>query len=169
MLLILLLLFLCVSVVHGQGCHPLCTYECSSPTCPAMCVPVCKPANCEVCFNVSGTITNCMSLVGTGVCELTCPANQCESSECPVCEIQCDEQRVCGSRRNPFSLNPNCLVMCQEASCSWQCTKPTNCPYPQCQLQCDPPACAFIPPSDAARAATPFLLLSLTFTLLYTQ
>jgi hypothetical protein len=57
----------------------------------------------------------------------------CEADACPQCETICPG--------NLCDDVPDCLVLCEETACAWHCEKPTNCPYPRCELQCEAPAC----------------------------
>lgn len=120
----ILLLFPVISI----ACHPLCVWTCDSPVCNATCTPVCQPANCStVCVTGSCNAPNC---------EIICPEDMCESDSCPTCSAQCQQLSGC-------SLNADCSIQCQPVDCAWKCEKPTDCPSPICELNCEHPACEF--------------------------
>lgn len=135
----LLLAFLASTIlcVHGQGCHPQCSWACDDPTCDSICQPVCEP---PVCSN------NCTVGDPAGCtpprCEVSCPNNMCEADSCPTCETVCYPPN-CASGHE-------CTILCEPTNCGWYCG-PGNCAAPQCVLQCEQPACA-VPAPKAAQA-----------------
>ena len=122
-----ILFILLLYIGKSQECHPECSWACDSPVCPAVCEPVCEAPVCEICDNSTGHIC-----YPQGGCYTRCPSDQCEADSCPVCETLCPH--ACYDA-------PACYIQCQETMCSWRCRKPTNCPYPRCELQCEHPAC----------------------------
>jgi hypothetical protein len=114
----------------AQACHPECRYTCDDPVCPAACKPVCAAPVCSRCLNSTDTGLVCVS---TGRCVVQCPLDMCEADACPQCETICPGT-LCDD-------TPDCLVLCEETACAWRCEKPTNCPYPRCELACEAPAC----------------------------
>ena len=54
-----------------------------------------------------------------------------------------------------------CAIQCQEPNCEWACRKPTNCPYPTCQLDCDAPACEAAGAASLGLSALALLLVVL--------
>lgn len=34
-----------------------------------------------------------------------------------------------------------CQNLCEATNCGWECSKPTNCPQPKCELMCEQPTC----------------------------
>jgi len=119
MFILLLSLFLGVY----SSCHPQCSWACDDPVCNATCTPVCQEPNCV--FNI--TCNHSPS------CAIQCPEDMCESDNCPACEVVCQPSShfECGS------------ILCAPVECSWSCEKPTNCPHPVCELQCEQPACEY--------------------------
>lgn len=142
------LLLILVSLVHC--CHPECRYQCDDPVCLAICHPVCGPTICERCLNT----TEGLVCLPTTRCHVRCPTDMCESDSCPQCETICPDLCV---------GVPGCSILCQAVECAWQCEKPTQCPLPRCELQCEAPACQLL--NGASHAAVtlaillPFLLL----------
>lgn len=127
----------------AAGCHPSCSWTCSSPPCVAVCQAQCAEPqcvySCEESSPPSPVTAECMSLIP--VCRISCPANQCEQEACPVCEALCDPQPT-------MCANAFCVIQCQEPNCQWACHTPTNCQHPKCELNCEAPACEAT--SDAA-------------------
>jgi hypothetical protein len=145
----------------ARACHPLCTYECSDPVCTASCAPICLPYRCQVCYNVSHGAPDCPRPIFGSGCRVYCPPDQCESDECPTCEIICNVDLFCATN------DPTCFVECEELQCGWKCAKPSpaECPPPTCELQCDQPAC---PTSIASFSFCPLASLLLFTTALTT-
>lgn len=126
-----MIFLLLITLSSAAGCHPLCSWLCDDPTCPAVCQPICSQPACQ--FN--------QTCGYSPVCSVRCPADQCESDSCPACETICAD---------PPSLDCG-VIECEITTCSWQCRKPLHCPYPRCELQCEHPACEYVPPvSDGA-------------------
>lgn len=125
------ILFTFISIINN--CHPECAWSCDDPVCPATCKPICNEYNCSRCFiNPDTNETYSCEKIYVG-CAISCPSDQCEDSSCPVCALSCNPNLCNGE--------PNCIVLCQELECNWACSKPLDCPYPKCILQCDQPAC----------------------------
>lgn len=126
-------------------CHPECSYVCDTPVCHADCRSICSSPQCEVCqYLPQYNTTVCSS--ANSACKLQCPLDQCESDQCPQCEVTCVD--VCHGL-------PNCSIQCEALDCSWQCFKPKNCPYPICHLQCEQPSCEY---SDSSYLSTRFYI-----------
>jgi hypothetical protein len=143
----LLLLFLLGGGTLAQSCHPECRWACDDPVCPAQCSAQCNPAACQI-VNASNLV--CGAVVPD--CRILCsPTPQCESSECPACEVQCDP---------PPTLCGDGTILCEAPVCGWQCVKPT-CPLPQCELQCEAPTCEAPSSSGTRVAGVSFTLLLL--------
>jgi hypothetical protein len=115
------------------ACHPECTWQCDDPVCPAVCGFVCQPRVCSIVCPYRRP------------CPIEprffnhCPPDQCESDECPACEILVE---------GLAEFCPFCNGTCEELECAWQCRKP-DCPYPKCILQCEEPACQYQPPTPS--------------------
>jgi hypothetical protein len=133
LLLLLLLLLLFFFVSYTAACHPECVYILPNTTlCPASCTPLCKPPNCTVeCTNPLDAAA-CIS----PICHDSCPPDQCESDECPECEVLCDPLFCMAG----FT---DCEILCEEIECSWECHVPSaaDCPPPIPILVCEDPAC----------------------------
>lgn len=127
----ILILYLCLLIQQCFCCHPLCYYECSNPVCPAVCEPICSAPNCQICVNNTNS-SDCSPW--SSHCYVNCPIDQCESDECPACEVMCPVPQCPPGK--------HCYVQCTELHCTWKCMKP-NCPYPVCVLQCEAPSCPF--------------------------
>ena len=140
-MLIALLLFLCgygvlVGVlVHKQqgsavaeppGNGPECKFLCDDPICKALCVAECAPPRCEVACEGDATC------VATLHCSTRCADDQLPTDSCPACETVCEPLIGCAL----------CQPLCEAPMCSWNCAKPTACPAPRCELQCEQVACA---------------------------
>jgi hypothetical protein len=125
----MIFLFLFVNTIVGQalGNPPNCTYTCDDPICPADCSIKCQAPDCT---------SNCTSTCSPPVCFTQCLplAEQSIVDSCPLCETNCLPLQC-----NP--VNASCAILCQAVSCGWVCKKPTNCPQPVCQLNCEQPAC----------------------------
>jgi hypothetical protein len=113
-----------------------CSYLCDDPVCAPVCQAQCRPYSCSY---------NC-SCPGTPRCQLDYNATGADpSSTCPAVQILCEPPPLsCGA----------CDTQCNMLECAWLCVKPANCPLPQCELQCEQPACAvsgpgFLPVSAA--------------------
>lgn len=115
------------------SCHPQCRWACDDPVCNAVCHYQCHAPVCQ-----TQCISNSTRCYGPS-CSVRCPPNQCESDSCPNCETVCNPP----SCFNPQTYEPvtDCQNLCEATNCSWKCEKPTNCPYPKCQLMCEQPAC----------------------------
>lgn len=111
----------------AAACHPECRWACDDPVCQAVCQPVCET---PVCVLTNATHPSCSTFQPS--CSVQCPANMCESDSCPQCETVCQP---------PSDLCNDGQLLCEATSCTWYCQKPTNCPYPRCELQCERPAC----------------------------
>lgn len=129
-------LFLALAVTQIWACHPECSWSCDNPICAADCWPVCKPPVCaNQCVDYHDLI-HCAE----PVCETRCPADQCESDECPACETVCDPLRCTDKAKG------HCAPICEETECTWACQKPKDCPKPTCEQTCEEPACAAVQP-----------------------
>lgn len=119
----MLILVLFFSLGFSSLCHPQCRWACDDPVCNATCTPVCVEPDCifyPTC-NYSPS------------CSIHCPQDMCESDNCPACETICQPS-------SHLECGP---IVCAPPNCSWACKKPTNCPSPVCELQCERPACEF--------------------------
>jgi hypothetical protein len=94
-------------------CHPICYTKCALPLCQASCT---SPHICLYQPN----------------CRVRCPLYLLVENSCPACETVCD----------PLPCGGDCSPLCEATSCSWECSKPTDCRYPRCELQCEAPACS---------------------------
>lgn len=153
---LLLLLLLSYTVFT---CHPECSWQCDSPTCPAVCSTSCLPYNCSRCFidpNTNETVDCKKIAVG---CSITCPSDQCETDFCPQCSISCNAGLCQGES--------NCIILCHELQCGWSCRKPTDCPYPLCQLNCEQPACEVSSDSESLGESHHSLFITLLTTLTF--
>ena len=126
----MILLFLFVTIVYTL--IPQCTYQCNDPICAAVCEPICTPVNCEILCDPEDTPGVCNPIN----CRSECATDGDILNSCPLCEVICDPL-VCQPIDRP------CVIQCQQIECSWKCVKPTNCPAPICQLQCQLPTCEF--------------------------
>lgn len=145
MLIVLFLSWFWVSSVTA-ACHPECHWACDDPVCQAVCQPIC---DVPVCILVNASNPVCDSYQPS--CAVQCPPNMCEADACPNCETICQP---------PSSLCNDGSLLCEAANCTWQCRKPTNCVYPQCELQCEHPACEG-PTSSASKGES--LLIGMLF------
>ena len=125
-----MLLLLFINLIYSQ--IPQCSYVCSSNTCDAICSPICSPIDCTVFCNPVDVEGVCNS----PNCHIEFSSNQNILEECPLAEILCDELS-CNPKNRP------CEIQCQEIQCSWECKKPSICPFPFCELQCEKAACEF--------------------------
>lgn len=105
-------------------CHPQCSWMCDDPVCNAECKAVTTPL-CE-----------CSDANYTPDCHLECAPDACESIACPPCQTICDPSSCPGT------------ISCQEAISKWACRKPSNCPAPKCELQCQAPTCSYTGTDD---------------------
>ena len=126
----MLLFILFITIVYTQ--IPECTYQCDDPQCPAVCEPVCEPVNCEILCDPVDTPGVCNPVN----CQSDCATDGDILNSCPMCEVTCDPLRC-------QPIDRPCVIQCQAIQCSWKCVKPTTCPYPRCELQCQLPACEF--------------------------
>jgi hypothetical protein len=151
-----LLLLLWVAI--ATACHPECSWACDDPVCSAVCKPVCQPPVCQVQCDNPDDVSACRK----PHCWVRCPADQCESDQCPACETIC---APLDCRRNPEAV---CEALCEATQCSWWCEKPDDCPKPRCELECERPACeSSHPPADKSDDdATTILVLSIVLPLL---
>ena len=170
------LIFTTVRCARFQFCHPECTNTCNtSIICPAVCLAITKPAQCQVFCNPSSYVPY------FGQCEFSCyefyntSLNQCELGGCPAVETKCSPLKCVNI---PF--NVACQLECFEPQSSWFCSSPipivsgtSKCNYtislPDCasSWSCDPPACQYV--SDSVTTQTNMgllLLLLLLFTFL---
>jgi hypothetical protein len=131
---IFILLFIVIFPYTIRCCHPLCSYQCDNPVCPALCKIISSPPRCDICYRDIERNTSTCSSIGNNNCVVSCPPNECESDSCPVCSVYCNP--LCRGR-------DNCYIQCQETMSSWKCEKPNNCPLPICILQCEAPACQY--------------------------
>lgn len=109
----------CSWLCDDPVCEPTCEAECSQPVCNTTCS--------------GGGIAPCNIGPSCGTVCAPAPANAVANS-CPVCNVLC----------NPLPAVPQCSgcnVLCAQITCAWRCRKPTNCPAPLCELQCEQPAC----------------------------
>lgn len=126
----MLLCLIFISIVYC--CHPECTYQCNDVVCPASCKPICERPVCELCFNHTDNVV-CEPI--TSGCITRCPVlDQCETDHCPSCETVCN---------NLCNNNPICFIQCEAVQCAWECVAPTDCPLPECHLECELPACEY--------------------------
>jgi hypothetical protein len=102
---------------------PTCTWMCDDPKCDAVCTPVCQA---PACFCIDASQCDIKPL-----CSVSC--NTTYDDGCPSCETQCAPDAACLGR---------CDIVCPPTLCAWDCIKPTNCPAPVCELQCDQPSCS---------------------------
>ena len=129
----MIIVFLCMTAALASV-NPQCSYTCDNPTCDAVCRAECAPPVCSVQCAV-GDPNRC----STPSCTINCPneAEQSKVENCPMCETTCSAPS-CPSGHV-------CSVLCEPTDCSWRCFKPLNCRQPQCQLQCESPACEYVP------------------------
>ncbi len=146
------LLFLLISFAFA--CHPQCRYTCDDPICNASCVPKCNPPICEIQCDTNSSYIQCYP----PSCHVRCPPDMCESDACPQCETVCDPP-YCFDRQT-YQRYEGCQNLCEATNCTWQCSKPTNCPKPICELMCEQPACRT---SSASRVTVGLLLILLIF------
>jgi hypothetical protein len=131
------------------ACHPECRWQCSDPVCPAICAPICEAPVCQICVNRTSLVC-----ANTRYCFIQYPTldDACEADSCPIVEVICPN--LC------YGLD-NCTVLCSQPMCSWQCSKPTNCPHPVCELQCEHPACEYTSSAISSIRTSFILILSL--------
>jgi hypothetical protein len=104
---------------------PQCSWACDDPVCDADCKAYALPPQCECVGRPDITPT----------CYAQCSGTQ-DYDACPTCEVVCN-----------LSSCPT-TVECEQLEAYWACRKPSNCPQPTCQLQCEHPACEYTGPND---------------------
>jgi hypothetical protein len=145
---VFILLFIIIFPYAIQTCHPECNYACTDPVCAASCKIITSTPRCDICFRDLERNTSICSSINNKNCVVSCPPDECESDQCPSCEILC----------NPLCRDdPLCYIECQEIQSSWKCSVPTNCPLPICVLLCEAPACQY---SSNTRNSINIILLS---------
>lgn len=141
------MLALCLGLllfVTAQGqTLPQCTWSCNNPTCDAVCVNKCLPANCTIM-----PMASCPQVSGPS-CNVLCPPVN-DTTQCPMCETSC------------ASLPQTCItggstIVCEPVQCGFECLAPSNCPYPTCTLSCASPSCG--PPAWGSYIAPSLALL----------
>jgi hypothetical protein len=143
-----------------------CVYQCDSPTCQAVCRPVCQQPRCSRCFNNTGSggsyscvPINVSNTPRQNLCHVQCAPSfqQCPADFCPLCSILCPDGEVLHCTQEN-----NCTVLCEEVQCSNQCRKPRipqECPEPVCELQCGQPACEHTsPPTPSSAGGTQYII-----------
>lgn len=124
-------------IITVLGCHPECTDPCSNTVCPASCRAIIEhPPNCTITCN-NDTANGYASYCQNPICESYVPVDQCESDQCPVAGILCQELQCTG-----LPTNVTCEVICQPLMSAWLCGPPLLCPN-ICNLRCESPACAY--------------------------
>jgi len=93
----------------------------------------------------------------TPSCRVECPPNQCEASACPQCQVLCEPSAACGQ------------IQCEALTATWACRKPSNCAAPQCELNCEQPACRYMGTEDPWKESYPWALISIVGALLAFQ
>jgi len=83
--------------------------------CPAECIIVTEPPNCT-----------CANPLVIPICHVECRENQF-ADQCPDCQTVCIPNELCS--------NP----LCQQTVANWACRKPSSCPHPTCELNCESP------------------------------
>lgn len=63
----------------------------------------------------------------------------CPSDSCPQCETVCDPPQC--FNQQTYQMYHGCQNLCEATNCGWECSKPTNCPQPKCELMCEQPTC----------------------------
>jgi hypothetical protein len=96
-------------------CNPICYTKCAAPVCQASC------PNTTICLYAPN-------------CRVRCPTYPLVDETCPSCETICDPL--------PDPPCTDCSPLCEATSCSWECSKPTDCRYPHCELVCESPTCS---------------------------
>lgn len=135
-IIILITISLCIDTTNAT--LPQCSYQCSNPTCDAICVPHCEPAVCQVCYNETGT-PECIT---TDQCSTQCGDPPVYvSDQCPLCDTHCP-----GTLCDPD--DPHCQILCEAPVCSWKCS-PCHITKPICVRQCEEPSCVYsVAPSN---------------------
>jgi len=131
---------------EAAPCHPQCRWQCDDPSCPAQCHPVCERPKCQV-HCEEPPIAACKIHCDKPQCNVRCPKDLCESTDCPKCETVCAPAKCRTACTAPTAT---CTPMCEETKCDWKCKKPTLCPRPKCELVCEKPACAYVRPAKPA-------------------
>jgi len=131
-----LLLFVSLASAASNGLS--CSYACDNPTCEPNCRALCDAPVCEVVCVDPAHVRTC----SRPSCRTQCPSDQLVTEGCPTCETVCLALEC---------AHEGCTVQCAPTNCNWECMTPTNCPRPQCVLQCEQPACAA--PSRSATAS----------------
>lgn len=126
------------------ACHPECVRVCAAPVTPAICEPVCAGPACVI---INATREWCATHKPD--CRVECPADQCESDQCPACAVICNPP--------PEACNDG-EILCEALTCSWQCVKPAPI-HDVCEWQCEMPACEYARGSKMAGAFILLLLL----------
>ena len=126
-----------LTLTSAQDCLPKCSWQCDSPQCPALCLPICEPPACHSSCTAPNSAL-CDVRCAKPHCQIKCPEEPCVSSDCPKCFADCEEPDCVTHCKAPA---PECQVICEEIACSWQCHKP-QCPKPKCELVCENPHCA---------------------------
>jgi hypothetical protein len=124
-------MFLLLLIIIVKSSNPQCFWQCDNPICYAECSAVCKPPICHIQCLIGDPQLVCNPLN----CDILCGTDQDILNSCPLCDVECQELRCLPG----FS----CEILCEEIDCAWNCQKPQTCPYPRCELQCNPPACEF--------------------------
>lgn len=145
----LLLLFIACAL----ACHPECRWACDDPVCNATTSVVCQPSVCMIVCTEADDRLQCSNR--TDLCSVRLPTEDaCEMDECPRAETVCPSvSQVC---RKPLG----CQFLCEAPQCTWAVKKPSNCPRPRCELQCESPACV-----EPAISTASILLSVLVFSL----
>jgi len=108
----------------AAGAAPTCTWMCDDPVCDAVCTPVCQA---PACFCLDADQCDIKPS-----CSVSCNTTY-DGYGCPNCVTQCVPDPACMGR---------CEIVCPQTQCAWDCIKPTNCPAPVCELQCEMPSCS---------------------------
>ena len=146
-------LLLCLLLLAtAWACHPECTWQCDSPSCPARCHIVKKAPVCSIQCADPSHEDSCQELE----CVTRCVEDGCPMDACPMCETVCRPAHCTAS-------GADCSPLCEAPEASWVCTAPLECPKPKCTLQCDQPSCQLSSGSWVAPTLSVMLVVVLVF------
>lgn len=112
-----------------DDCHPQCFWVCDDPVCTASCQASCSttcpttPCDDQDC--------HCASFSEPSISNCTPPL----SAPCTTCQLE----QIGSECKNSNGTSCSCTLLCNQ-ECTWDCQTP-NCKEPNCQLQCERPAC----------------------------
>lgn len=118
-----------VACQQKHGCQPQCLWHCTNPKCEETCTPVCAAPTCKT-FCKPVDPSTCTTECQPPECSVICPKSGTAGTKCST---------VCGPPTCETKCHQDCQSKCADPICSFDCTRPTDCPKPDCQLTCDSP------------------------------